>query len=108
MEILSRQFQYISRAALSWVYRKSTVAEQLNLAKFTSCLAQCHVNLEGYHFPYKYVRTLRSRRADLGDSYFDLILILTKILHVICTIYMFRTHARARARARAGRTVRNF
>ena len=76
----SRKIQCNIRAALIWVFGKSTVAEHLTLAKFRSCPGQCNLNLEGYHLPYKYVCTRRSRRADLGVSYFDLILILTNIL----------------------------
>ena len=78
--ILSTKFQYNSRVALSCFFDKSTVAEHLNLAKFRWCPAQCHLNLEGYHFPYKCVCTHRSSRADLPVSYFDLFLILTSIL----------------------------
>ena len=78
--MLTRQFQYNSRAALRWVFRKSTAAEHLNLAKFRSYPANWHLNLDGYHLPYKYVCTHRFCRADLGGCYFDQVVILTKIL----------------------------
>ena len=78
--MLSRQFRYNRRPALTRFIEKWTVVDHVNLAIFRQCPEGCNLYL-GVPFLYKYVQTHRSRWADLGGSYFDLVLILTFILY---------------------------
>ena len=78
--MITRHLPYNIWPTHCWFLEELTVSGHLNLDKFTLHFMHCPLNLGGVIFPYIYVCTHRSRQADYGCSYFDLVLILTSIL----------------------------